>query len=445
MKKKDRKRALGASPPPAAKGAVEAHYSEHPYPKVGTLDSMPLRREELNTLAGRWTTRPIPADGRILVAGCGTREALAWALSFPAAEVYACDLSGPSLAISRSLAEQLGITNVRFEQRNLLTLNDDDGLFDVVSSWGVLHHLPEPLDGLKAVRARLRPGGVMHLMLYSRRNRYYIRDFQDLVRTLAIPGGGDAAAKMAAAKGLTLGTGWDGSRMSRFSSYVRDQYDNDPPHWADSFIHPQETDYDLPDLFALLEAGGARFLAWNQPWNWFIDARLGDPQLAAAYASLTERQRWEVADRMVMPNFDLLAGLAGDPDPRRPWMEDDEFLLASVVAPTDAEKIVLRGNVDHGERQPLHTLVFEQIRGAKQDVSIKTLAGVSIRTRRIARTLVRALDGQTPLRVACEAACTAHRIPFDDTARRELLTLTRALIHPHGGLLIKCPPAPLGK
>ncbi len=47
--------------PNSGKSAVEAHYSAHPYPKADAIDTMALRREELNTLAGRWS-QPIPRD-----------------------------------------------------------------------------------------------------------------------------------------------------------------------------------------------------------------------------------------------------------------------------------------------------------------------------------------------------------------------------------------------
>ncbi len=424
--------------PNSGKSAVEAHYSAHPYPKADAIDTMALRREELNTLAGRWS-QPIPRDARILVAGCGTREALSWALCFPQAQVYGCDLSSTSLAIGRSLIEQLGVTNVRLEQRDLLTLDDEDGLFDVVSSWGVLHHLPDPLQGLRTIRARLRPGGVMHLMLYSRRNRYYIRDFQELVRKLAAPGGGDAGAKMATAKGLTLGTGWKDSRLARFSEYVRGQHDNDPPHWADSFVHPQETDYDLPGLFELLEAGGARFLAWNKPWTWVVRPRFKDPKLAAAYSALDQLEQWEVADRMMMPVFDLLAGLASDPPAERPWMGDDDALLDSVLARTDGEQIILQGNIDRGQRKPLKTLIVDRVKGRKDAVELHTLARFTLVRPRVVATLIKHVDGERTLRAACEAACASHRVPFDGPTRQELVSTARQLIHPYGALLVRAP------
>lgn len=45
-----------------------------------------------------------------------------------------------------------------------------DGAFDLVYSWGVLHHTPNTRRALAEVRRVLRPGGEARIMLYSRRS-----------------------------------------------------------------------------------------------------------------------------------------------------------------------------------------------------------------------------------------------------------------------------------
>ena len=39
--------------------------------------------------------------------------------------------------------------------------------FDIISSMGVLHHLAEPIAGLRELLSLLRPGGFMRIGLYS--------------------------------------------------------------------------------------------------------------------------------------------------------------------------------------------------------------------------------------------------------------------------------------
>ena len=46
----------------------------------------------------------------------------------------------------------------------------DDGSFDLVYSWGVLHHTPNTERALAEVQRVLRPGGEARIMLYARRS-----------------------------------------------------------------------------------------------------------------------------------------------------------------------------------------------------------------------------------------------------------------------------------
>ena len=65
------------------------------------------------------------------------------------------DLEGLSADIRRADAEALPF---------------EDESFDLVYSWGVLHHTPDTRASLDEIRRVLRPGGEARIMLYSRRS-----------------------------------------------------------------------------------------------------------------------------------------------------------------------------------------------------------------------------------------------------------------------------------
>ncbi|MCK7581392.1 MAG: class I SAM-dependent methyltransferase [Chromatiales bacterium] len=113
---------------------------------------------------------PVRQDGRvsILVAGCGTGlHSLDVARRYPEAQILAVDLSLASLAYAKRKTHELGVTNVRYAQADILRLNELDESFDLIESVGVLHHLQDPIAGWKALLAHLRPDGFMSIGLYS--------------------------------------------------------------------------------------------------------------------------------------------------------------------------------------------------------------------------------------------------------------------------------------
>lgn len=107
---------------------------------------------------------PLPAQSRVLDAGCGTgllTQALLKVLDQPL-RITAIDLSSSSLATARrAVAENSGRTqSVRFAQANLLQLPFADDSFDLIMTSGVLEYVPLS-DGFTELARVIRPGGYM--------------------------------------------------------------------------------------------------------------------------------------------------------------------------------------------------------------------------------------------------------------------------------------------
>jgi len=81
--------------------------------------------------------------------------------------LLAVDLSLSSLNYARRKADELGIRNITFKQADILRLDALGEQFDFIWSTGVLHHMQDPVAGLRVLLKLLRPGGLFKIGLYS--------------------------------------------------------------------------------------------------------------------------------------------------------------------------------------------------------------------------------------------------------------------------------------
>ena len=109
---------------------------------------------------------------RVLEVGCGIgTDSINFARA--GAELTAIDLSGESLRIAEQRAEVMGVADrTRFVQGNAEELTSVLGgeQYDLVYSFGVIHHTPRPDHALREIHALLAPGGTLKLMVYHRRS-----------------------------------------------------------------------------------------------------------------------------------------------------------------------------------------------------------------------------------------------------------------------------------
>lgn len=166
---------------------VRSQYEESPYPRwirsPSTDDAVPFSAflaSELGLGSSSFARRDDNID--VLIAGCGTgQQSIQTAQRFSAARILAVDLSIASLAYAKRKARELGVANIEYAQADILKLESIGKTFDFVECVGVLHHLENPVAGWRVLRSLLRPGGVMHLGLYSELARRDIAAAQDLI------------------------------------------------------------------------------------------------------------------------------------------------------------------------------------------------------------------------------------------------------------------------
>jgi 2-polyprenyl-3-methyl-5-hydroxy-6-metoxy-1,4-benzoquinol methylase len=109
---------------------------------------------------------------RVLEVGCGIgTDSINFARA--GAQLTAVELSNESLRIAAQRADVMGVVDrIRFVQANAeeLSATLTDERYDLVYSFGVVHHTPRPDRALAAMRNLVGPGGTLKLMVYHRRS-----------------------------------------------------------------------------------------------------------------------------------------------------------------------------------------------------------------------------------------------------------------------------------
>ena len=271
--------------------ALRRHYEQYPYPRYPLLASLRVCDTYALNLRSLWiygNGSPPPPDVRnILIAGCGAFAPYPFSLANPDRRITALDLSAQSLKRARLHCLLHGRRNVRFLAGDLANLTVAPGPFGLIDAFGVLHHLDDPLAGLRALVARLAPGGVLRLMLYSRFAR---REEESLRRAFRLLG----VTSVRAVRDMA-GRAAPGSRLREFFDDSREA--DDDAGLADALLHPQVRTYRIDDVRRLLNQAGLNVLRYAH------DGALAEVEQEE------ERLRGFEAERYAPDNFVLYAGM----------------------------------------------------------------------------------------------------------------------------------------
>ena len=289
----------------AADAALAAQYDAYPYPQRDARDeakrliigSPSHLREVDHWIFG--ARRPASQPLRALVAGEGSGDAtvmLAQQMTNAGrvGDVTWLDRSAAArrVAEARVAARKLG--NVIFQEGSLLDLPGSGlGPFDYIDCCGVLHHLPDPLAGLKALVSALAPGGGLGLMVYAPHGRTGVYMAQDALRLLA-PSDETPAARVEVAKRLWRQmpeTAW----LKR-NPWITDHEKGGDAGLYDLLLNPRDVAFTVPAFNALIAAAGLRIVCLVEPLRYDPLSYLSDPKLRPRIEAMDVVQRAALAE-----------------------------------------------------------------------------------------------------------------------------------------------------
>ena len=238
-----------------------------------------------------------PATGyregmNILVAGCGANQAARYALQHPTARVTGIDLSVASLAHEEKLKAKHGLDNLTLRQMRLEEVSKLGQTFDFIASSGVLHHLPDPLAGLKALGSVLDRDGVIFIMVYGRHGRAPVYMMQDLFRTLGMTTQTDEDVALVKATIQLLPKEHPLRTYAKRSSDMK--FD---AGLVDLFLHQQDRPYSVPEVLEFVRDSELAFQAWAEPMYYNPDGHVPENHpLYQRLEQLSDAERWSAME-----------------------------------------------------------------------------------------------------------------------------------------------------
>jgi hypothetical protein len=313
-------------------------------------------------------------------------------------EIVALDLSLASIDIAAARAAVRGLANIRFVNASLLEAPQRGlGAFDYITCLGVLHHLPDPEAGLRALGDVLAPEGGMALMLYGLPGRAHIYAMQEMLRR-ATAGIDDREQKLALARDVLanlpptnpfrLREGWENIQ----AAYLKD----DTNLW-DTLLHEQDRAYTASGVRDFLGTAGLHLQAFGTykaapatcALQYDLDLYISDPNERTRLARLPQPEREDMAEALdgglALHTFYATRAANDALDPTEPeailsvMSEFGGRALAQATMPGAALPIVLRnGRSIMYAPSPQAQRFLTAIDGQRSNLEITRALGVAL-------------------------------------------------------------------
>jgi len=278
---------------PGAPSPVAQQYTKWVYPKpIMDLSAPELQGirdggDPENNFYTYWPNQAYRDDLDILIAGCGSNAAARYAFNHPAARVVGIDISPASLAHEAYLKQKHALDNLTLHRLTLEEAQSLERPFDFIEVSGVVHHLPDPVAGLKALGSVLRPNGTIAIMVYGRYGRTGVYMLQELFRLLALE---QTDQDLAVVK-QAIAAVPKHHVIREYMSRARDlSYD---AGLVDTFLHSQDRPFTVAECLDLVRQAGLSFMGWLDNIFYYPEGQIPpDRPLNARINALPEERIW---------------------------------------------------------------------------------------------------------------------------------------------------------
>lgn len=269
--------------------ALLQQYEAAPYPEMPVdqpvqLDAVTLYQHNLTTPYYLLHRRVVSLQDKVILdVGCGSGyTSLRLAIANPGAKVIGVDVSPTSITMARERLAQAQHLPVEFHVLSVEELPTLEMQFDYINCDEVLYILPDPAAALRVMKRMLKPCGILRANLHSAIQRQHFYRAQQMLSLLGVFHEKAGATETNLVRELmTAMPDWVDLKEKTWtpdaSGRVSDQM------IRMNYLLQGDKGYTIPELFALLNSVGLRFVDmvnWQQ-WN-----------LPLLFGSLEEMPAW---------------------------------------------------------------------------------------------------------------------------------------------------------
>ncbi len=301
---------------------IGRQYERWLYPKPVQYLDLPLFEEAKIKTFLYWPQQKNRENLDVLVAGCGTREAALVAYHNRTMSVVGIDISSNSLKHEEYLKKEYQLDNLSLHRLAVENVAQLDCDFDLIFSHGVLHHLHDPDEGVRALKSVLRKDGVMSLMIYGAFGRAGIRMLQMLFQTLSLE---QSPIDIQVVRATIDILSHQHPAMNYIAAY---QFAHDSV-FVDTFLNKRDIDYSVENCLELLRTCGLAFQGWVNNELYYPNAHIPkNHPLYARINALPEQEIWKAMEpfHAINQHYFLACGHKRSQGDYRIDFDGDDFL-----------------------------------------------------------------------------------------------------------------------
>lgn len=287
---------------------IREQFDTGPYPRV-QIEKSPkqntiyLYYHNLVTAYYRRNKQIISPVGKtILDAGCGSGyTTLTLAEANPGAKIVGIDLSSKSIELAQKRLEYHGFNDVEFQVLSLEDLSKLERKFDYINCDEVLYLLPDPIAGLKAMKAVLKPEGIIRSNLHSSLNRAFIYRAQSIFKMMGLmdenPGEMEVDIVREIFKSLK-------NEVLLKQVTWQSKLENNIEYFMMNYLFQGDKGYTIPEMFATIAAANLEFISMTKLKEWDLMSLFKDPEDLPTFLAYSLPEI-EIEDKLYL--FELLS------------------------------------------------------------------------------------------------------------------------------------------